>query len=175
MHVALAEKQHQQVIAARAKALANKANECHCLKAAALAEMVLAEEQCHRNLEERAAALAERSLADEQYPALLTWDALLVLLTTLWQNMVSLDLLAAALADSVTLTDMALAEEQCFFAVTEHTAVLAERSLANEHCCREEAECSATLVGMALAKEQHCYAAAEQAVMLADLALANDL
>ncbi len=57
-------------MAAREKALANNAKVQHCQEsatcAAALAELVLAEEQCCQELEERAAVSAERTLANER-------------------------------------------------------------------------------------------------------------
>jgi hypothetical protein len=156
----LAEEQHLQAAAVRAKALADEADERHRQDALAKEQCrheankrrlqdVLANEQCRHEVAACDAALVELALAEEQRRRELAEHA-------------------AVMAEN------ALAAEQRCRESAERSAAMAENALAREQRGRELVECAAERAEKALAMEQRRRELAERAAATAEKALAKD-
>ncbi len=174
-------------VAAREKALANKANKRQCREsaehAAALAESVSAAEQ-RRSLFavplKMATNLAIEKALVELAEFAASWAAMLAeMALTAEQRCHEAAAQEKALADNAklqrrresaahaaALAELVSAVKQSCRESVDCPAVLAETTLADERCCQKEAECSAMLGEMALATERRCSLLAARAVEL---------
>jgi hypothetical protein len=138
-----AEEQCKQAAAARAKAVANKADERRRQDA-------LAVEQCRRELDKRAAAMAEKALAMEQHHR----ESAECAAEMAEKALASKRCRRESAEHAAATAEYALAAEQCCQESAERAAATAENALAVEQHCQESAECAAAMAEKALAEEQ---------------------